>query len=212
MFTGIIEEIGTVKRMTRGKRSVVLEIEAHKILEDTKIGDSISTNGVCLTVTELGADFFRADVMPETVSRSGLGEFRPGDRVNLERALTLKSRLGGHLVAGHVDGTGTITALERDDNAIGITIRTSPELLRYILEKGSIAVDGVSLTVVYADEAVFRVAVIPHTQTETTLTSRKPGDTVNIENDMIARYVEKLLGGNGKKNGLSLDFLQENGF
>ncbi len=212
MFTGIIEEIGNIRRIARGSRSVVLEIGASKVLEGTKTGDSIATNGVCLTVTELGADYFRADVMPETVNRSGLGALRPGDRVNLERALTLNARLGGHLVAGHVDGTGRITALERDDNAIQITIEAAPALLRYVLEKGSIAVDGVSLTVVYVDEAVFRVSVIPHTQAETTLTSRKPGDTVNLENDLIARYVEKLVGESGKKPGLSLGFLQENGF
>ena len=212
MFTGIIEEIGTIKRITRGSRSIVLEIGASRVLEDTKIGDSIATNGVCLTVTDLAGNFFRADVMPETMRRSGLGELQQGDRVNLERALTLNSRLGGHLVAGHVDGTGRITAVEKDDNAIRITIGTAPSVLRYIIEKGSIAVDGVSLTVTYVDEAVFQVSVIPHTQEETTLTSRKPGETVNLENDMIARYVEKLTGGNGKRSGLSLDFLQENGF
>ena len=210
MFTGIIEEIGKIKSITRSSRSVALEIQAKKVLEDTKVGDSIATNGVCLTGTSLTGGGFRADVMPETMRRSNLGTLKPGDRVNLERALCLSSRLGGHIVAGHVDGTGRITDIQRDDIAVWITISADAQLLRYMIEKGSITVDGVSLTIAYVDEAVFRVSVIPHTQEETTLTGKHTGDIVNLENDMIARYVEKLMGKENK--GLSLEFLQANGF
>lgn len=210
MFTGIIEEIGKIKSITRGSRSVALEVQAKKVLEDTKVGDSIATNGVCLTVTSLTGAGFRADVMPETMRRSNLGTLKPGDRVNLERALCLSSRLGGHIVAGHVDGTGRITDIQRDDIAVWITISADAQLLRYMIEKGSITVDGVSLTIAYVDESAFRVSVIPHTQEETTLTGKHTGDIVNLENDMIARYVEKLMGRENK--GLSLEFLQANGF
>ena len=211
MFTGIIEEIGTIKGIRRGNRSVVVEIGAAKVLEDTKVGDSIATNGVCLTVTALGNGGFTADVMPETMERSNLGSLKPGDRVNLERALCLNSRLGGHMVAGHIDGTGRITDRVKDENAVWLTIRTTPEILRYVVEKGSVAIDGVSLTVAYVDEAVFKVSVIPHTQEETTLTGKRVGDVVNLENDMIVKYVEKLMK-QPQTKGLSLDFLQANGF
>ena len=211
MFTGIIEEIGTIKGIRRGNRSVVVEIGAAKVLEDTKVGDSIATNGVCLTVTALGNGGFTADVMPETMERSNLGSLKPGDRVNLERALCLNSRLGGHMVAGHIDGTGRITDRVKDENAVWLTVRTIPEILRYVVEKGSVAIDGVSLTVAYVDEAVFKVSVIPHTQEETTLTGKRVGDVVNLENDMIVKYVEKLMR-QPQTKGLSLDFLQANGF
>lgn len=210
MFTGIIEEIGKIKGISRGNRSVTLEVEAGKVLKNTNVGDSIATNGVCLTVTSMTNRSFRADVMPETMKRTSLGSLKAGDRVNLERALCLNSRLGGHLVAGHVDGTGKIVGMERDDNAVWITISAGPELLKYILEKGSIAVDGVSLTVAYVDRTMFKVSVIPHTQEETTLTSKRTGDVVNLENDMIARYVEKLMG--KEQKGLSLERLIEEGF
>lgn len=210
MFTGIIEEIGKIKGISRGNRSVTLEVEAEKVLKNTNVGDSIATNGVCLTVTSMTNRSFRADVMPETMKRTSLGSLKAGDRVNLERALCLNSRLGGHLVAGHVDGTGKIVGMERDDNAVWITISAGPELLKYILEKGSIAVDGVSLTVAYVDRTMFKVSVIPHTQEETTLTSKRTGDVVNLENDMIARYVEKLMG--KEQKGLSLERLIEEGF
>lgn len=210
MFTGIIEEIGTIKGIRRGNRSVVLEIGAEKVLEDTKVGDSIATNGVCLTVTSIGNGGFSADVMPETMERSNLGVLKPGDRVNLERALCLNSRLGGHMVAGHIDGTGQITGRMKDENAVWLTIRATPDILRYVVEKGSIAIDGVSLTVAYVDEAVFKVSVIPHTQEETTLTGKRAGDVVNLENDMIVKYVEKLM--KQPQQGLSLEFLQANGF
>lgn len=212
MFTGIIEEIGKIRAIRRGGRSIELEIGAEKVLEGTRVGDSIATNGVCLTVTALGNGVFSADVMPETMTRSNLGDLKPGDRVNLERALCLNSRLGGHIVAGHVDGTGRIVEKKTDENAVWITVAAAPEVLRYIIEKGSVAIDGVSLTVAYVDEHVFKVSVIPHTQEETVLTSRRPGDLVNLENDMIAKYVEKLAGLEKKPGGLSLEFLRENGF
>jgi len=210
MFTGIIEEIGKIKTVMRGARSVVVEVEAAVVTEGTKVGDSIATNGVCLTVTALTGNGFRADVMPETMERSNLGLLRPGDRVNLERALCLNSRIGGHLVAGHVDGTGRIVGMDRDDTAIWITVSAPERILRYVIEKGSVAVDGVSLTVAYVDGEVFKVSVIPHTQEETTLTKKRTGDVVNLENDMIARYVEKFAG--KKREGLSVGFLMENGF
>lgn len=210
MFTGIIEEIGTIRGIRRGNRSVVLEVGAAKVLEDTKVGDSIATNGVCLTVTAMGNGGFTADVMPETMERSNLGGLKPGDRVNLERALCLNSRLGGHLVAGHIDGTGRIADRVKHENAVWLTVRAAPEILRYVVDKGSVAIDGVSLTVAYVDEAVFKVSVIPHTQEETTLTGKRAGEVVNLENDMIVKYVEKLM--KQPQKGLSLDFLQANGF
>lgn len=212
MFTGIIEEIGKIKAVKRGYKSVVLDIEAQKVLEDTRVGDSIAVNGTCLTVTCLGNTGFQADVMPETMSRSNLGSLKPGDRVNLERALCLNSRLGGHLVAGHVDGMGQVIQLERDENAVWLTIAAANEILKYVIEKGSITIDGVSLTVADVDERAFKVSVIPHTQEETTLISRRPGDWVNLENDMIAKYVEKLVQKGKGHTGLSLEFLQANGF
>lgn len=212
MFTGIIEEIGIIRAIKQGSRSVVLNIEARKVLEDTRIGDSIATNGVCLTVIDIGNHGFSADVMPETMSRSNLGSLKPGDRVNLERALCLNSRLGGHLVAGHIDGTGRITGRVQDENAIWITVAAAPGILRYIIEKGSVTIDGVSLTVAYVDEVVFKVSVIPHTQEETTLTGKRIGDVVNLENDMIAKYVEKLMEPKRAGGGMSMEFLRENGF
>ena len=215
MFTGIIEEIGTVKGVKRGNRSVVLEVQAKKVLEDLKVGDSIATNGVCLTVTSFTGSVFCADVMPETMQRSNLGELRAGDRVNLERALTLNGRLGGHIVSGHIDGTGKIVGREKDENAIWISVATSGELLRYIVDKGSITIDGISLTVVSVNDAGFTVSIIPHTQDETTVVKKKIGDTVNLENDVIAKYVEKLMRPaepSEPKGGMTLDFLLANGF
>ena len=215
MFTGIIEEIGTVKGVKRGNRSVVLEVQAKKVLEDLKVGDSVATNGVCLTVTSFTGSVFCADVMPETMQRSNLGELRSGDRVNLERALALNGRLGGHIVSGHIDGTGKIVGREKDENAIWISVAASSELLRYIVDKGSITIDGISLTVVSVNDAGFTVSIIPHTQDETTLVKKKIGDTVNLENDIVAKYVEKLMRPampTEPKGGMTLDFLLANGF
>ena len=195
---------------------MTLEVEARVVLEGLKVGDSVSTNGVCLTVTSFDHASYRADVMPETMQRSNLGLLRPGDPVNLERALTLNSRLGGHLVSGHIDGTGKIAAKEQDENAIWITISAPEAILHYVVEKGSIAIDGISLTVAAVDETSFKVSVIPHTRQETTLTGKRVGAVVNLENDVIAKYVEKWMRpaspGEGTGKGLTLDFLVENGF
>lgn len=215
MFTGIIEEIGTIKGIKRGNRSVVLEVKAKKVLEDLKVGDSIATNGVCLTVTSFSGGSFCADVMPETMQRSNLGGLHAGDPVNLERALSLNGRLGGHIVSGHVDGMGKIVGREKDENAIWVMIATSADLLRYIVEKGSITIDGISLTVVAVTDSGFTVSIIPHTQDETTLVKKQVGDDVNLENDVIAKYVEKLMRPAAPaepKGGLTLDFLLANGF
>ena len=183
--------------------------ERKKVLEDTKIGDSICTSGVCLTVTSLTEDCFTADVMAETMRRTKLGSLTPGSPVNLERALRPDTRLGGHIVSGHIDDTGTITNMERDDNAVWVTIQAEPSILRYIIEKGSIAIDGISLTVVDVTDTVFRVSVIPHTGAETTLLRQKVGDRV------IGKYVEKLMGLSQKtetKPALTTAFLAEHGF
>lgn len=199
MFTGIIEEVGKVKSLRRGATSFVLEVEAVRVLEGTQVGDSIATNGVCLTVTSLTGRGFTADVMPETVNRTALGELLPGALVNLERALSLQTRLGGHIVSGHIDGTGRISNRRQDDNALWLTIECDSKLLRYVIEKGSITIQGVSLTVARVDERSFSVSLIPHTQAATTLHRAKVGDLVNLENDIIAKYVEKLIGAESVK-------------
>ena len=214
MFTGIIEEIGTVRRIERGARGARLTIGAETVLEGTKIGDSIATNGVCLTVTGMTADSFAADVMAETLRRSGLGALQSGSPVNLERAMPADGRFGGHIVSGHIDGTGTVAALRREDNAVWVTVHAAPALLRYIVEKGSIAIDGVSLTVAAVDTDGFSVSIIPHTGAQTILLGKRLGDTVNLECDVIGKYVEKLLGPHQEKSGsgITMDFLAQNGF
>jgi len=194
MFTGIIEEVGKVKSLKRGARSFTLEVEASLVLEGTQVGDSIATNGVCLTVTSMTSHSFTADVMPETVNRTALGDLMAGSPVNLERALSLQTRLGGHIVSGHIDGTGRIADRRQDDTALWLTVECDSRLLRYIIEKGSVTLQGVSLTVARVDDRSFAVSLIPHTQAATTLHSARIGDIVNIENDIIAKYVEKLLG------------------
>lgn len=215
MFTGLIEEIGRVESVSRTAKSVRITIRAHKVLEGTKLGDSICTNGVCLTVTSFDRDGFTVDVMAETMRRSNLKALSPGDEVNLERALLVGDRLGGHIVSGHIDGMGTIEDYMQEDNAIWITTAASPEILRYIVQKGSIAMDGVSLTVAYVDEAVFKVSIIPHTRDMTTLLRKKAGDEINLECDMVGKYIEKLLGVKEQapvKSGIDFNFLSENGF
>ncbi len=193
MFTGIIEEIGKVKKISLGGASGSLEISAKKVLEETKIGDSIAVNGVCLTVTGMTSSSFTADVMAETVRRSSLGSLVSGSGVNLERAMAANGRFGGHIVSGHIDGTGTLSRLQKEENAVWVYIKTSAEILRLIVEKGSIAIDGISLTVAGVNDSEFAVSVIPHTAEETTLLTKKAGDLVNLENDIIGKYVEKLL-------------------
>lgn len=195
MFTGIIEEIGSVKRVSVGGKSGSIEIAAKKVLEGTKVGDSIAVNGVCLTVTSLGSSSFTADVMAETLRRSSLGSLSVGNGVNLERAMAADGRFGGHLVSGHIDGTGTISKMQKEENAVWVHIQANSEILNLIVEKGSIAIDGISLTVAGVSDSEFSVSVIPHTAKETTLLSKKAGDTVNLENDIIGKYVQKLLGG-----------------
>lgn len=211
MFTGIIEETGRVKALHRGAKSFMLEVEASLVTEGTQVGDSIATNGVCLTVTALTGHGFTADVMPETVSRTALGELKPGSPVNLERALSLQSRLGGHIVSGHVDGVGRISDRRQDDTALWLTVECDSRLLRYIVEKGSITVQGVSLTVARVDSRSFAVSLIPHTQHATTLHQARVGDAVNLENDIIAKYVEKLSGAAPSEEGL-MDKLRKYGF
>lgn len=192
MFTGIIEEVGTVKQITHGQHSEVLNIQVRTVLENTKIGDSIAVNGICLTVTRLFADGFSADVMHETLNRSSLAGLMVGSRVNLERAMAADGRFGGHIVAGHVDGTGCILRIEKDDNAVWFTIHAEPNLLRYVVEKGSIAVDGISLTVAAVSSDAFSVSTIPHTVSCTNLCQRHKNDVVNLETDILGKYVEKL--------------------
>lgn len=214
MFTGIIEKIGTVKKVTRLSKGAVLQIEADELLEGVKIGDSIAVNGVCLTVTGMSGGCFTADIMAETMRRSSLSDVTSGNRVNLERAMAADGRFGGHIVSGHIDGTGTVTELKIEDNAVWVSIKADPSILRLIVEKGSIAIDGISLTVAYVDDRCFKVSVIPHTGEETTLLSKKPGDSVNLENDIIGKYVEKLLGTDSRqqKNSDFSAMLSENGF
>lgn len=216
MFTGIIEEVGTVRQIRKSIKGMHITVSAQKVLEDSKIGDSICTSGICLTITQRGPQYFEADVMAETIRRSKMQAFETGSPVNLERALRLDTRLGGHIVSGHIDGTGVITHIEKEDNAIWLSIRAPQEILRYVIQKGSIAIDGISLTVAAADPLGFKVSIIPYTGAETTLLTQKAGDLVNLECDVIGKYVEKLLGlpspGNMKKDSLSMDFLRENGF
>lgn len=169
-------------------------IHAKKVLEGTIIGDSIAVNGICLTVTSLQPDGFTADIMAETVKRSSLSRSAMGDRVNLERAMAADGRFGGHIVSGHIDGTGTIRSYRKEENAVWVEIDTPPDILRLIVEKGSITIDGISLTVAAVTESSFLVSIIPHTGEETTLLKRSPGDLVNLENDVVGKYVERLLG------------------
>lgn len=215
MFTGIVEEIGSMEQVQRGRHSARLTIRAAKVLEGTKIGDSIAVNGICLTVTGLADNRFAADVMHETLNRSSLAKLKNGDPVNLERAMPADGRFGGHIVAGHVDGVGRILNTRRDDTAVWYTIAAEPSVLRYIVEKGSVTVDGISLTVaeVFADR--FTVSVIPHTQEQTILKGRTKGDLVNLETDIIGKYVEKLMqpASTGQHTSrITKDFLAENGF
>ncbi len=215
MFTGIIEEIGTIRGIRHGSQSAVLEIGCHKVLSGTRVGDSIAVNGVCLTVTEMSGDGYCADVMAETLRRSSLGALKSGSRVNLERAMAADGRFGGHLVAGHIDGTGRIAEISEDETAVWYRITAEPEILRYIVEKGSITIDGISLTVAEVSETDFQVSIIPHTQKNTILADRSVGDKVNLETDIIGKYVEKLLTGQQpvkKESKLTMEFLTEHGF
>lgn len=215
MFTGLIEEIGTVKSVIKGVNSAKITITASKILEDIKQGDSISTNGVCLTVTEFTHNSFSVDVMPETMRRSNLKHLKTGSRVNLERALKVGDRFGGHIVSGHIDGVGVITGFQEEDNATWVSIEAPGDILKYVVHKGSIAIDGTSLTVAYVDDKVLKVSIIPLTRDETTILEKNVGDEVNLECDMIGKYVEKLMMFREDiklKKSINMDFLRENGF
>lgn len=215
MFTGIIEEIGVIENLQRGTNSAVLTIKAEKILEDLQLGDSIAVDGVCLTVVSIHSSSFQADVMHETLNRTILAKLGRGSEVNLERAMQLNSRFGGHIVSGHVDGMGTIVNIQKDDNAVWFTIQAEPGIMRYVIEKGSITIDGISLTVAKVTEDTFSVSIIPHTLKMTILKNCRVGDLVNLENDIVGKYVEKLLMPPKKeerKSTLTKAFLMEHGY
>lgn len=217
MFTGIIEEVGSVDSIQKGPKSSKVWIKGAKIFEDLKLGDSVAVNGVCLTVASFKRNVFEADVMSETLSRSSLGSLKIGSRVNLERAMPINGRFGGHIVSGHIDGIGTIFKLQKDDNAVWVGIKTEAKISKYIIEKGSIAIDGISLTVARESDGELWVSIIPHTGSETTLLGKKIGDIVNLENDIIGKYVERFVNYNGSKSEskvstLTKDFLMKSGF
>ena len=215
MFTGIVEEVGKIKKIERNTVSAKLSIEADKVLQEVKEGDSIAVNGICLTVTSFTKNSFTADVMHETMNRTTLGKLKENSPVNLERALSVMGRFGGHMVSGHIDGRGKIVGIEKDDNAVLFTIETTEKILRYIVEKGSIAINGISLTVARVDRNNFTVSVIPHTLRVTSLGSFQKGDEVNLENDIVGKYIEKLLGlscPEKKESTFTMDFLIKNGF
>lgn len=216
MFTGIVEEMGTVLSIKNESQAHVLQIKGQVVLEDLKIGDSVAVNGVCLTVSSLGGSFFTADMMNETLGRSGMGSLRPGDRVNLERAMAANGRFGGHMVSGHIDDTGSITQIRRDGNAIWYTISAPPQVMAYIVEKGSVAIDGISLTVASVGRDGFSVSVIPHTAKSTVLGGKASGDSVNLETDMVAKYIKKYVCGGMEntpaKSAMTAEFLTRAGF
>lgn len=225
MFTGIIEEIGSVVSVRHGTHSEALVISADKVLEGTNIGDSIAVNGVCLTVTSIGDSVFSADVMPQTLRRSSLQRLRPGMHVNLERAMPADGRFGGHIVSGHTDACANVVSLTPEDNAVTVRLAVPRDVLRYVAEKGSVTLDGASLTVSRLYDDGFSVSLIPHTRQSTTLGRLKAGDIVNVEVDMLARYVDRLLSrgmtvSDGSRpwhesagpDGITERFLRENGF
>lgn len=216
MFTGIIEEIGKITTIHKGKQSSKLTIQGNIIFDDLKLGDSVAVNGVCLTATAFQNKSFTADVMSETLDRSDLGQLKIGSEVNLERAMSANGRFGGHMVSGHIDGTGTIVSMRKEDNAVWIKVSATEKILGYIVEKGSITIDGISLTVAKLDEKSFAVSVIPHTGNETTLLSKRAGDIVNLENDIMGKYIERFLTSDcqNKKNksNITMDLLTKNGF
>jgi len=207
VFTGIVEEVGGVTSVGSGK----LVVAAEQVLQGMALGQSIAVNGVCLTVTAFNAGSFSVDVMPETLSRTNLGLLAAGDRVNLERPLSLGGQLGGHLVQGHVDATGRLADTVRDGDALLFRFEASPDVMRYIVEKGFIAVDGISLTVTSRDDTSFQVSMVEFTRQHTVMGERRVGDRVNLEVDIIAKYVEQFIQGH-RTNGITVDFLQEHGF
>ena len=216
MFTGIVEEMGKIVRVEKGAKSSRLTVSGDKIFSDLKLGDSVATNGVCLTVTSFSKGIFTADVMNETLKRSNLGELRQGSMVNLERAMIANGRFGGHIVSGHIDGTGVITKIEQDDIAVWYTIRADRKIMKYIIEKGSVAIDGISLKIAKVTDNDFSVSLIPHTAKETVLGYKKTGDTVNLENDVVGKYIEHFLSfkeePETKSSGITKEFLLKAGF
>ncbi len=212
MFTGIVEEVGEVAEIKRGFSSLVLAIKASEIVKDIKHGDSISVNGVCLTVTDFNRNSFSADVMPETFRKTNLSKLRVGSAVNLERAMRADGRFGGHMVLGHVDGVGKIISTIKEDNAVIFRIQPPREVMRYIVKKGSIAVDGISLTIALVDSESFGISVIPHTIQNTNLKFKGVGDLVNLEVDIVGKYIEKYLNMREEKTRIDLDFLKKRGF
>ena len=219
MFTGLIEEIGKISKITKGINSYQFGIQAKKVLSDIKLGDSVATNGACLTVVERTNTSFTVDIMAETVKRTNFSLIKVGDAVNLERAMRLSDRLGGHLVSGHIDGIGKISCIRKEDIATIISIGAPKELLNQMLNKGSVAIDGISLTIVALGDKDFQVSIIPHTAQEATLLKKKTGDLVNLETDMIGKYVSRFLRTDKNENlttaktsGIDMGFLTENGF
>lgn len=212
MFTGIIEEIGVIKNIKRGTKSSILTIEGNVIFEDLKLGDSVAVNGVCLTVTTINKNTFTADVMFETLNRSSLGSLNIGSNVNLERAMSANGRFGGHIVSGHIDGTGKIINKKVVDNAVLYYVSADKKILNYIIEKGSIAIDGISLTIVDITNSYFSVSIIPHTLSNTILIQKNIGDIVNLENDCIGKYVKRFMSIEEKSSNITEEFLMKNGF
>lgn len=215
MFTGIIEEVGKLKAIKNKNNLAELTVECNKVLEGSKYGDSIATNGVCLTVTELGPDYFKAEIMPESMEQTNFSKAKIDDRVNLERALAANGRLDGHLVQGHVDGIGTIRQIINSNNKVEYIIEADEEVLDFIVHKGSVCLDGISLTVSEVGIDFFKVSIIPTTLKETVLLDRKEGDYLNIETDILGRYILKMLTKtqmSENKSKITRDFLLENGF
>ena len=217
MFTGIIEEVGTIEQMKQSGQAIVMTIQSKKLLDDVHLGDSIAVNGVCLTVTSFDKQRFTVDMMPETVKNTSLRSLSRGSRVNLERAMAAGGRFGGHFVSGHVDGIGEIVRKQREDNAVYYEIKVSAELLKYIILKGSVAIDGTSLTVFGITDETFTISIIPHTLSETIIGEKGPGDIVNIECDMVGKYIEQFIErrftkASPQKQTLSASFLEEHGY
>ena len=220
MFTGIIESFGTIKRIESNGEGKILHIGCDLDLSQSKIGDSIAVNGACLTAVQLGKYDFKVDMAPETVVRTTFKQMAPGKRVNIERALRLSDRIDGHLVSGHIDGTGTISSVQRESNAVIISVAVNPVLAADMIEKGSVAIDGISLTINQCSDASFQVSVIPHTADITTIGLKQVGDEVNIETDMLGKYVRKILMGGALKSDaekpgnsdISMALLAKNGF
>lgn len=212
MFTGIIEERGILQEVQRSVNCAEVTIQAKKVLEEIKLGDSIAVNGICLTVTSFTKDIFTADVMPETWRRCSISQLSKGQLVNLERAMPMNGRFGGHIVSGHIDGIGKIQGMKREENAVLYEILAEEKILRYVIEKGSIAIDGISLTVTNVTDKSFFVSVIPHTVQNTNLKERKKGEFVNLEADCIGKYVSKFLDVTKKEETITENFLMEHGF